>query len=99
MTVDSRESCSSESLLLLFSLLVAFSPPICTDVDSCSAIDVPAIFIGVAAPEFVKHLDASRTALLAAASQETGSAHDSDLLDLYRGIIELQKMHNTFCPE
>lgn len=63
------------------------------------AIDVPAIFISVAAPEFVRHLDASRTALLAAASQAEGAATDADLLDLYRGIIELQKMHNAFCPE
>ena len=63
------------------------------------SIDVPAIFIGVAAPEFVRHLDASRTALLAAASQTANAANDADLLDLYRGVIELQKMHNAFCPE
>lgn len=38
-------------------------------------------------------------ALLAAASQAQNAANDADLLDLYRGVIELQKMHNAFCPE
>lgn len=66
---------------------------------SYSAIDVPAIFIGVAAPEFVKHLAASQSALLAAAAQAEGAANDADLLDLYRGVIELQNMHNAYCVE
>lgn len=60
---------------------------------------MPAIFIGVTAPEFVKHLAASQMALLAAAAQAEGAASDADLLDLYRGVIELQKMHDAFCPE
>lgn len=62
-------------------------------------IDVPAIFISIAGSWFVQHLDASRGALLAAASQAEGAANDADLLELYRGVIELQKMHNAFCPE
>nr|CRX79212.1 hypothetical protein ls5931a1_00048 [Leucosporidium scottii] len=62
-------------------------------------IDVPAIFISIAGPWFVQHLDASRGALLSAASQAEGAANDADLLELYRGVIELQKMHNAFCPE
>ncbi|KAI5481227.1 C2 domain protein [Pseudohyphozyma bogoriensis] len=63
------------------------------------AIDVPAIFVGVAAPEFVRHLDASRNALLAAASQAPGAAGDEDLLGLYRGVVKLQQMHKAYCPE
>jgi hypothetical protein len=62
------------------------------------AIDVPAIFIGVAGPEFVRHLGASRNALLAAASQAPGAANDDDLLGLYRGVIKLQQMHSAYCP-
>lgn len=60
---------------------------------------MPRIFISVAAVEFVEHLDASREALLAAASQAPGAATDDDLLGLYRGVIQLEQMHNAFCPE
>jgi hypothetical protein len=60
---------------------------------------MPAIFIGVAGPMFVRHLEASREALLAAASQAPGAANDEDLLGLYRGTIQLEGMHNAFCPE
>ncbi|KAM0786123.1 hypothetical protein ACM66B_006933 [Microbotryomycetes sp. NB124-2] len=63
------------------------------------AIDPPAIFLGIAGPWFVQHLDASRDALLAAASGSDGAASDDDLLELYRGVINLQKMHNAFRPE
>lgn len=60
---------------------------------------MPAIFLSIAGPWFVQHLDASRAALLDAASQAEGAANDADLLELYRGVIELQRMHNAFCPE
>lgn len=72
-----------------------------TDVLLCfpSLIDVPSIFIGVAAPEFVRHLAASQLALLAAAAQTEGAANDADLLELYQGVIELQNMHNAYCTE
>ncbi|KAK4048423.1 hypothetical protein OIV83_004769 [Microbotryomycetes sp. JL201] len=63
------------------------------------AIDPPAIFLGIAGPWFVQHLDASRDALLAAASGSDGAASDDDLLELYRGVINLQKMHDAFRPE
>ncbi|KAK4701807.1 hypothetical protein P7C70_g4424, partial [Phenoliferia sp. Uapishka_3] len=60
------------------------------------AIDMPAIFISVAGPMFGQHLESSRESLFAAASQV---AHDEDLLGLYRGTMQLQEMHNAFCPE
>lgn len=62
-------------------------------------IDVPALFVSVAAPEFVKHLDASKKALLEAASQAPGAATDEDILALYRGVIQLQQIHKAYCPE
>lgn len=64
-----------------------------------SAIDVPALFLEIAAPEFIQHLDRSRSILHAAASSaEEASRTDADLLELYRGVIDLQKMHNAFNP-
>ncbi|KAK4052310.1 hypothetical protein OIO90_004391 [Microbotryomycetes sp. JL221] len=63
------------------------------------SIDPPAIFLSIAGPWFVQHLDASRDALLAAASGSDGAASDDDLLELYRGTINLQKMHNAFRPD
>ncbi|GAA5951064.1 hypothetical protein JCM21900_005712 [Sporobolomyces salmonicolor] len=65
----------------------------------CGQIDPPALFLTVAAPLFVHHLDASRVALLAAASQTDGAASDGDLLELYHGARELQEMHGAFCPD
>ncbi|GAA6043218.1 hypothetical protein JCM8097_000332 [Rhodosporidiobolus ruineniae] len=65
----------------------------------CGEIDPPALFLSVAAPLFVHHLDRSRLSLLAAASQQEGAASDSELLDLYHGVKKLQEMHKAFCPE
>ncbi|GAA6019542.1 hypothetical protein JCM10207_003737 [Rhodosporidiobolus poonsookiae] len=65
----------------------------------CNQIDPPALFISVSAPLFVQHLDRSRIALLAAASQQEGAASDAELLDLYHGVKELKAMHEAFCPE
>lgn len=63
------------------------------------SIDVPAIFVGVAAPEFLRHLDASRNLLLAVANQVSDATNDEDLIEVYRGVVELQKLHKAFCPE
>ncbi|GAA5876973.1 hypothetical protein JCM8547_001955 [Rhodosporidiobolus lusitaniae] len=65
----------------------------------CGQVDPPALFLSVAAPLFVQHLDRSRIALLAAASQQEGAASDDELLDLYHGVKELKEMHTAFCPE
>ncbi|KAM0747772.1 hypothetical protein T439DRAFT_304877 [Meredithblackwellia eburnea MCA 4105] len=62
-------------------------------------IDPPALFIGIAAPEFVHHLSASQQALVAAANQKEGAAGDDDLLALYRGVVQLEEMHDAFVPE
>ncbi|GAA5905133.1 hypothetical protein JCM6882_000389 [Rhodosporidiobolus microsporus] len=65
----------------------------------CGHIDPPALFLAVAAPLFVHHLDRSRIALLAAASQQEGAAGDDELLELYHGVKELQDMHGAFCTD
>ncbi|GAA5994013.1 hypothetical protein JCM11641_004022 [Rhodosporidiobolus odoratus] len=65
----------------------------------CGQIDPPSLFISVAAPLFVQHLDRSRIVLLAAASQQEGAAGDDELLDLYHSVKELQEMHTAFCPD
>ncbi|GAA5932210.1 hypothetical protein JCM10213_006785 [Rhodosporidiobolus nylandii] len=65
----------------------------------CGQIDPPSLFISVAAPLFVQHLDRARLALLAAASQQEGAAADDELLDLYHGVKELKDMHSAFCPD
>ncbi|GAA6054101.1 hypothetical protein JCM3770_006173 [Rhodotorula araucariae] len=65
----------------------------------CDQIDPPALFLAVAAPLFVQHLDRSRLALLAAASQQEGAASDEDLLELYHGVRELKDLHRAFVSD
>lgn len=59
--------------------------------------------MSVAAPEFINHLDRCRAVLHAAAQTRPtdggASDYDAELLELYRGVIELQKMHNAFVEE
>ncbi|BGP51587.1 hypothetical protein JCM10450v2_007535 [Rhodotorula kratochvilovae] len=65
----------------------------------CDQIDPPSLFLAVAAPLFVQHLDRSRLALLAAASQQEGAASDEDLLELYHGVRELKDLHRAFVSD
>lgn len=69
------------------------------DVSDCRQIDPPALFLSVSALFFVRHVDLSEVALLAAASQQQGAASDEDLLAFYHGVRELKEMFSTFCPE
>ncbi|KAG0666349.1 hypothetical protein C6P46_004917 [Rhodotorula mucilaginosa] len=62
-------------------------------------IDPPALFLSVSAPFFVRHVDLSEVALLAAASQQQGAASDEDLLAFYHGVRELKEMFSAFCPD
>ncbi|GAA5862773.1 hypothetical protein JCM3774_001917 [Rhodotorula dairenensis] len=62
-------------------------------------IDPPALFLAVSAPFFVRHVDLSQVALLAAASQQQGAASDEDLLAFYHGVRELKDMFSAFCPD
>ncbi|SCZ94445.1 BZ3500_MvSof-1268-A1-R1_Chr12-2g03904 [Microbotryum saponariae] len=64
-------------------------------------IDPPALFLGIAGPWFVQHLNSQRQTLLDAVTRDEGEggANDADILDLYRAILALQRMHGAFCPK
>ncbi|SCV73141.1 BQ2448_7066 [Microbotryum intermedium] len=64
-------------------------------------IDPPALFLGIAGPWYVQHLNSQRQSLLEAVTRDEGEggATDADILDLYRAILALQRMHGAFCPE
>lgn len=71
----------------------------CLHCQNDSAIDMPALFLAAAASNFVHHLDALHQALLAVTMRPSSPAGEPDVLELYRAITELRKMHNAFIPE
>ncbi|GAA6018841.1 hypothetical protein JCM11491_006882 [Sporobolomyces phaffii] len=77
----------------------------------CGQLDPPALFLAVAAPLFVEHLNNSRISNISAsvelaqsqAAASTGgppsNVTDGELLELYHGVKELRDMFEAFCPE
>ncbi|GAA5911391.1 uncharacterized protein JCM6883_000082 [Sporobolomyces salmoneus] len=70
----------------------------------CGQLDPPALFLSVAAPLFVDHLNNSRISNISASVElvqprATGGVTDGELLELYHGVKELRDMFQAFCPE
>lgn len=66
------------------------------------SIDFVALFIARVAPVLLQDLDAMRAILLPPppdAGAEASSIHDRDILDLYRGVLDLKQKHDMCNPE
>ncbi|KAH8918736.1 hypothetical protein BT69DRAFT_1322630 [Atractiella rhizophila] len=62
------------------------------------AVDMPSIFLEKVSPLFLKDLDAAKSTFLSTADPSQGGVNDADIVDLYKGVLELASLHDAFCP-
>ncbi|KAH8915994.1 hypothetical protein BT69DRAFT_1270943 [Atractiella rhizophila] len=62
------------------------------------AIDMPSIFLEKVSPLFLKDMDAAKSTFLSTADPSQGGVNDADIVDLYKGVLELASLHDAFCP-